>query len=126
MPCGIDAYHENKHLYMLYSDSIEQAELLDKVFEEIYITLISSYDLLSRKEFAAFRLSIDRAIELIQEGLINYLNIEYDIGKTLLESYNAIIYQLIQANKNQDLSVVYNCISMMQEIRFSFAQINNK
>lgn len=114
---NVKAYQQNFNLLIL---DAKPHELLDKVFEEIYITLKSTESLFKENLIEPARLSIDRCIGLIHNGLIDFLDIQYDIGKQLLATYNIMVAHLVNANRTQSLDSIEICIKMTSELRETF------
>jgi flagellin-specific chaperone FliS len=121
-PYNINAYKQTQNITLL---SAEPNVLLDTVLEEIYISIKSAENLFLEKNMDAARLSIDRSIELIQEGLIAYLDRKYKIADQLLLAYQCIIMQLVKGNSTNNVEHIQLAGEMIDGLRQSFKMAAN-
>lgn len=121
-PYNINAYKQTQNITLL---SAEPNVLLDTVFEEVYISIKSAENLFVENNMEVARLSIDRSIQLIQDGLIAYLDRKYGIANQLLLAYQCIIMQLVKGNSTNDVKHIQLAAEMVDGLRQSFKMAAN-
>lgn len=118
---SISAYKQTANLAALTKSP---QELLDMVFEEIEISTRTAANLYMQGENEAARLAVARSIELIQDGLIAYVDPQYAVSKDILAAYSSWVSLLVKANINSDIVPLTVVLGLVGEMRSTFAELD--
>lgn len=101
-----------------------KAQLVVTVYDELLVALDATVDLIhqGRKDSAA--LSIDRCQDLIQKGLLNYLDTQgNEVGANLALMYTYWCQELAKANLHQNDARVLEVKEQVADLRDAWKQL---